>query len=605
MIDFPHLKWFPKAFGAGDTDGSGAQRLLGQPDLPIHDLLVRETAQNSWDAALGIQSVPRFQMLYRELSEDVRDVLRWNVFTAAAPDLALDQYLKAPVMGAIEIVDRGTRGLGGPIRNDLDPAPGEVTDYADLVLTIGAPPDHAHGGGTYGFGKTATYMVSRCSTIIIWSRAKDQDGALIERFIASAMGPSFTVDGQKFTGRQWWGTGSHDGSSGVFQPEPAQNEDARRLGSAVFEVGFEGDELGTSILILDPRPSDERDSLPEAWADAVLRNLWPKLGEVQPENRRMDVSVVDRGFAVPISSTGDSPVLDALQRCLTAVRAQQAIGESTDPFVKIEPIWCGRPKTLLGHLALTNVIAVADDDPLRYAVGGVALMRHEAELVVKYQAHPGVSEGVIEWVGVFKPTREVDRAFAASEPPAHDNWAPDGMMNKAEKRLVNVALREIADSVKRFVSRQPAQLATTASGSTGRLSAALAGLAGSMDGNVPPPTAKPGKRGRKPKQPKVKIVGVTPLSPTDEDLLEDRQKSLLKIKVADVQSALVAPSALSLAVDGGTMASKDVKFEEWLGVGKALPGNGIVLTPEDEAFALISYPAGVAVDVNFSVEALP
>ena len=44
------LGWFPKQFGPGDIDGVGAKRLLGTPNIEPAWVLVRETAQNSWDA---------------------------------------------------------------------------------------------------------------------------------------------------------------------------------------------------------------------------------------------------------------------------------------------------------------------------------------------------------------------------------------------------------------------------------------------------------------------------------------------------------------------------------------------------------------------------
>ena len=150
------------------------------------------------------------------------------------------------------------QGPGRAYGNGASRAPDEPNDYATFVLTVGAPPEDASGGGSYGFGKTASYLASACSTIIIWSRSRTTTGEIVERFVASSMGQAFDLDGRRFTGRQWWGA-PHDGSgqSFAFDVQPVEGEEARRLGQAVFERHFEPDETGTSILILqfDPGPS--------------------------------------------------------------------------------------------------------------------------------------------------------------------------------------------------------------------------------------------------------------------------------------------------------------------------------------------------------------
>ena len=68
MIGLRDLAWYPKPFGPGDMDGSGEKKVLGRPEVDMVDLLVRETAQNSWDARLPGQ-VPRFELRHRRLDD--------------------------------------------------------------------------------------------------------------------------------------------------------------------------------------------------------------------------------------------------------------------------------------------------------------------------------------------------------------------------------------------------------------------------------------------------------------------------------------------------------------------------------------------------------
>lgn len=65
----------------------------------------------------------------------------------------------------------------------------------------------------------------------------------------------------------------------------------------------------------------------------------------------------------------------------------------------------------------------------------------------------------------------------------------------------------------------------------------------------------------------------------------------------------VSASALSVAVDGGVMASEgQVVLEQWvLADGSAMQTNEAVVVPGQRISADISYPTGLAIEFNFSV----
>ena len=48
--------------------------------------------------------------------------------------------------------------------------------------------------------------------------------------------------------------------------------------------------------------------------------------------------------------------------------------------------------------------------------------------------------------------REVDRAFADSEPPTHHDWVPDSLSERLHKTFVRVALRRIDEKLQEFAS---------------------------------------------------------------------------------------------------------------------------------------------------------
>ena len=291
LINKP-MEWYPKKFSPGDIEGGGALRLLGKPKIPLVAVLVRETAQNSWDAKLPDQTV-KFVMHGHTLAPESMEALRNSVFTEPGAGTGMGELLEKNSIDVLEICDRGTTGLGGPVRNDNTYQAAEITDYVDFVLNIGAKQDKAMGGGTYGYGKTVCYLASAVQTVVIWTRTQ-VDGQLQSRLIVSAFGEQFDLNGNRYTGRQWWGK-TDEGSI-----EPVIGEDADRLGNCLFSQPFEYDETGTSLLILSPNLTDSLEQLTHQCATSILWNLWPKLIPFSGGEALMDITVMCHGRNIEI-----------------------------------------------------------------------------------------------------------------------------------------------------------------------------------------------------------------------------------------------------------------------------------------------------------------
>jgi hypothetical protein len=476
------LGWFPKQFSPGDIDGVGAKRLLGTPNINRAWVLVRELGQNSWDAR-GISPSIDFILNLRVLRGPVMETLRRRIFTGDPPKTGLAELLRADEIWALEVSDRGTVGLGGPIRNDLAVESGVDTDFIDLVFNIGAPRDAYLGGGTYGFGKTSSYVTSSVGTTLIWSRCEGS-GGLEHRLIGSAIGDGFNMDGLRFTGRHWWGN--------VIAPEgrvePAVGDLAEELGEAVFATPFDRDVTGTSILILDPQlGGDTPEKNVELLAGAVVWNLWPKLLAEQNGLSRMNVTVQLNGTSIVLPSIEQHPVLSGHAQCLLAVRAAQAGSDPTGlPLkypVNIEEIWLKRPRKLLGHLALTRYPIPPRTESPSHAI---TFMRHQAELVVRYFERQELDVEGFQWAGVFKPVADVDDSFALAEPPAHDDWVPQALQDKSRRTEVRVALTRIREAADKYLSpRKPSAASSEAPPSAAHVGDMLADLLGGLEGPAP------------------------------------------------------------------------------------------------------------------------
>ena len=482
------LGWFPKQFSLGDIDGVGAKRLLGTPKIDPASVLVREMGQNSWDARRKSPSID-FILNLRLLRAPVIETLRRRIFTGDPPKTGLAELLRHGEIWALEVSDRGTIGLGGPIRNDLEVDLGMDTDFIDLVFNIGAPRDAYLGGGTYGFGKTISYVASSVGTVLIWSRCEGSSGQE-HRLIGSAIGDSFNMNGLRFTGRHWWG--NVIASEG--RVEPVVGDLAEELGEAVFSTEFYRDVNGTSILILDPQlggTSPEKNV--ELLAGAVVWNLWPKLLAEQSGRTRMNISVQFDGKSIALPSIEQHPVLSGRAQCLLAVRAAQADSDPTAlPLkypVNVEEIWLRRPRKLLGHLALTRYPIPSGTELPSHAI---TFMRHQAELVVKNFERQELDVEGFQWTGVFKPVAAVDDSFALAEPPAHDDWVSQAVPDKGMRRDVTVALIRIREAADRYLSPYKQSVAgAEAPPSAAHVGDMLADLLGGLEGPAPSNRAAP------------------------------------------------------------------------------------------------------------------
>lgn len=464
------LDWFPKRFGPGDMDGTGGDRLLGRSQLSPLEILVRETAQNSWDARCGTEP-PVFGVSLRRTSPALRsDLVRLlgRGRTESLQRRERDQHLRV-----LEIFDRGTRGLDGPV--DLTPARlGEEANYQDLILKVGVATHDGVGGGTYGFGKTAAFAYSRLGTVVYWTRCRNSGGDLEHRLIVSAIQESYTERSIQFTGRHWWGVVEGDSIL------PVRGEAAEAIGGRLFERGFDGEETGTSVLVLDPSPltdssaDEETSSEPVEQAglfaqqsrSAIRMHLWPKLIPQSASDRPpMDVRLRVDGADIPLI---DEPAgaLSLWAAGLDAVRAaqqQRSVSRRAPRGARVEvfPITRsarGRTATL-GHLALVqHVVGMGgeverdDLDPSLpdARLDRICLMRSDAELVVTTAPwfERSLEDGT-EWFAVYKPTPEFDGIYAESEPPAHDDWVSSG----AEDEVAKI-IRHTRNKVKRTLRDQ-------------------------------------------------------------------------------------------------------------------------------------------------------
>ena len=437
----------------GNISGQGLGKILGTPRYDRLKIALRESVQNSWDARVPDHGPLRFRIDLRTLGPEQVEVLHRSMMTEF-PDQSpnseiLENSLRADSLRVLEISDFGTSGLGGPLRADVDPD-SEITDFVDFLRNVGSPRDKERGGGTYGYGKTSLYVLSRCRLICVHSVAEFR-GEPSERLMACCLGDPFRNSGQLYTGRHWWGREMGDGVV-----DPLLGAEASEI-AAVLGLSDRANEVfGTSILIIDP---DLEHRSPRQAIDAVRESIlwffWPKLVRYGDEAAPMEFDVRLDGTPYDMPSLESSGPFSLFAEAMQKLKA----GDENDVF----DIECRNPKKELGKLAVSRGFKQPRIDfdtgdeksEMPSQSSHIALMR-PAELVVNYLSGEHLPSEMIEYGGVFICDDDVESAFAASEPPAHDEWIPDYLTGH-DKTFVNVALRRIRERLKEFVAGEDPQ----------------------------------------------------------------------------------------------------------------------------------------------------
>ena len=451
------LDWIPERLPAsGGLSAEGFYKLLGRPSLDPLTVLVRETAQNSWDARTeGAQSV-RFDLELRKADDGLKRVLRNEVFNSAKKvnGTQLDKVLQDRDLHVLTVSDRGTRGLDGPATADEVATEGEQ-NWANFVLNAGKSKTEGNTGGTYGFGKTIAYVVSQANAVVIHSRTR-HNGRIVTRLIAAAIGQRFVSEGKNFTGRHWWGI------DGEGAPLPAEDQSAEELADRLGMPPFTGGDLGTNVMIIAP---DLGQRTPEQAvtfiSESVLWHLWPKLVPRRHGIVPIQCSVRHNGSPIAIPAFTSRP---PLARFVEAYQDLVMGQEASLTFEKRAIERSTPSKMTLGHLGTVPFAreqraviddghdAENDDSPppaspfTNCAAHHVALLR-APELVIDYLPGPVAPDPAIEWVGVFRAADEFDGIFSHAEPPTHDAWNPDTVDDRLEKNILRKVLRDIQRAV--------------------------------------------------------------------------------------------------------------------------------------------------------------
>ncbi|MGO2468824.1 MAG: hypothetical protein ACTH8M_10190 [Microbacterium gubbeenense] len=534
-----------------------------------------------------------------EMDADVRTVLGRQVFTDLPDSLSdLADSLRLPNVHAIEIYDRGTVGLNGPFRASEFGTPNNFTSF---VFDIGTTKSSAEAGGTFGFGKTASFEVSNAHSVVYWSRCRTADGEIEHRFIASSLHEPYVHEGARYTGAHWWG--ALEGDDDVV---PIRGAAAQELGESVFRTHFgdadDGDpETGTSILIIDPviaysaeddddsrervpvRSAEHAQALLQQVTDALAHSAWPKVVPWGEDDVPMLVGLYENRRDRDVQTT----MLEQYRvfvSALAEVRGAQGQQQEEDVLPELDgvvrrktlPIVLGRPRSstssvvslfganqriVVGHLHLIESVRVPSEVAAAPA-DVLCLMRSETELVVRYDSVVETEESHLQWHGVFKPTPEFDRYFRDAEPPTHDRWTPESADDEASRYVVKKALEHLRTKTRAFLSESRAQEESTNHRSVRNVAMALRGF---VPYGIDEPSVDDSPRRRSRRNPSTASESRTDIEIIDAQALPDGRGQMIELLpvAAEGRTIEVSASVYAITTDGRLPLGDDEVSIRW------------------------------------------
>lgn len=224
--------------------GSSLLKLIQNNDMPVLDLLVRESVQNSLDARKDSAKYVNVEYLTGVFDSEALANELEGITTS------LNHRFASGMAEFLAVRDSNTVGLTG----EMDYKKIKDNQYGNLlklVYEICKPQEAAGAGGSWGLGKTVYFRVG-IGLVIYYSRIMTEEGKYQSRLAASlvereqaydAMIPTYREQAKR--GIAWWGDLVAENTT-----QPVTDESYIRYFLRIFGIEeYSGDETGTTIII--------------------------------------------------------------------------------------------------------------------------------------------------------------------------------------------------------------------------------------------------------------------------------------------------------------------------------------------------------------------
>lgn len=277
--------------------GKSLLRSIQNNSTPILDLLVRESVQNSLDAAISDEKDVKVDFI---LGDFIPHEL--NQHLSGSTD-ALDRRFSFGRKEYLAIRDKGTEGLTGKVSNKLLSQNESYGNLLKLVYEIGKAQEKQGAGGSWGLGKTVYFRVG-IGLVIYYSRIQlgwnNYESRLAVTMIEDEDDITHSIipgDGtnKKRRGIAWWGQ-SYEGNTTI----PITDEEEILNILKVFNIKpYKGTDTGTTVIIPYIDQQELLKNNRKDYFDKNNRNINPPWYRTVPQYLRI---AVQRWFAPRIDN---------------------------------------------------------------------------------------------------------------------------------------------------------------------------------------------------------------------------------------------------------------------------------------------------------------
>lgn len=351
------IKHAPNDVQSMAQDGAAILRSLQNKSLPIIDLMVRESLQNSLDATIdGVEST-NVQYIIGEFDS--------SKFARNLDEVTEKLEMMYPnTQNFIAISDKNTYGLEGDYltenRELLD-----KSNFQKLVFGIGKNQEKDGAGGSWGLGKTSYFRLG-AGIVLYYTRVKTVAGFEERLIVALIENPK---DKERLLsnndrGIAWWG--KYSSNPNKILPTVDAKEIEEML--SIFNINrYQDSETGTTIVIpyINLSEANNSDEIRVPWSNdledevnmAVQRWYFPRIMNKSyasvHENSYLEVRV-NNNYIHPDLNL--EPVFKIYQDIYTSA----LLGKSIKKGIVVKPITLGKnalanQKEPIGYIAFKEV----------------------------------------------------------------------------------------------------------------------------------------------------------------------------------------------------------------------------------------------------------
>lgn len=456
-------------------------------------LLVRETIQNSWDAAReryeasGAEDFAvRFRLYDMEGSDrqQIAEELGLDDLARRVADVraehgtggrrmlglserdCLSRLSEERTLRLLEVSEEHGGGMGGPWQGDR-------SKLFKAMCSLGITPSTSGRGGSYGYGKAGLIRGSAIRTVVAYTCFPEHpnDPGVTRRLLGMTYWGSHQLQGSSYNGTRWFSDRTTDGKGLPYSNERA-DQVAQKIGIPLRSAS-EPAELGTTLLVIEPTVD----------ADGLLRATerfwWPALCD---DELAFEVSVTDETVGGrerhprPKQNPDLKAFLDTFDNALTppdskrdryrehrlgaieTVRHPGTVALASDPdgwsFPTVGDSWgTGAAGGDANSVRDAHDVGASSVDDLTSPEAEhrslVALVRGPRMVVEYFEA----ARAAPHIRGTFVASADSDDMLRDTEPKAHDAWHTDagsGDVPPDSAALAKTLLRRITNHVNRF-----------------------------------------------------------------------------------------------------------------------------------------------------------